>query len=197
MMRLEIFILLAILLLLFAYIVFRHFVRRDYRDRGQLGTITSMLQLSVFMGFFSFPYLFNPPEWGWFWKLSGSAPRSLQLLGFGLICAGFITAFGIMAWFGMGKAFGVIIEGITTQGPYKFSRNPQILGGYLMVIGLVLQRPSLYAVAWLVMYSLIMHWMVVTEEEHLFRIFGEDYQKYCSEVPRYLRIPKKTKEASA
>lgn len=196
-MRLEIYILLAILLLLFAYIVFRHFVRRDYHDRGQLGAVTSIMQLGVFVGYFSFPYLFNPPEWSCFWRLSGSAPQALQLLGFGLICMGFIAAFGTMAWFGMGKAFGVIVEGITTQGPYKISRNPQILGGYLMILGTVLQWPSLYAVVWLVMYGLISHWMVMTEEEHLYRIFGEEYQKYCSEVPRYLGIPKKTKEASA
>ncbi|MBW1820922.1 MAG: hypothetical protein JRI92_04015 [Deltaproteobacteria bacterium] len=196
-MRLEIFLLLAILLLLFAYIVFRYFVRRDYRDRGQLGAVTSITQLSVFVVYFGFPYLFNPPEWAWFWRQSGSAPQALQLLGFGLICGGIITAFGTMAWFGMGKAFGVIIEGITIQGPYKISRNPQILGIYLMVIGTVLQRPSLYAVVWLVMYSLISHWNIMTEEDHLYRIFREKYQKYCSEVPRYLRVPKKTKEASA
>jgi protein-S-isoprenylcysteine O-methyltransferase Ste14 len=28
--------------------------------------------------------------------------------------------------------------------------------------------------------------MVSTEEEHLGRVFGEDYRRYCSEVPRYL-----------
>jgi protein-S-isoprenylcysteine O-methyltransferase Ste14 len=85
--------------------------------------------------------------------------------------------------------FGVIIESITTQGPYKISRNPQILVGYLIVIGIVAQWPSLYSVVWLVMYGLISHWMVMTEVKHLFRIFGEEYQKYCSEVPRYLGVP--------
>ena len=60
-----------------------------------------------------------------------------------------------------------------------------------------MQWPSLYALGWLVMYSLISHWMVITEEEHLTRIFGEEYLMYFSEVPRYLGIPKKVKEASA
>jgi len=194
--RLEIYIVLAILLLFLAYIVFRHMVRRDYHDRGQLGTLASILQLVIFLLYFSFPYLYNPPEWAWFWRSSSSAPLALHLLGFGLICLGFISAFGTMAWFGLGKAFGVIVKGINTRGPYQFSRNPQILGGYLMVLGTVLQRPSLYAAAWLVMYGLISHWMVITEEEHLSRIFEDEYQKYCSEVPRYLGVPKKAKEAS-
>jgi len=32
--------------------------------------------------------------------------------------------------------------------------------------------------------------MVITEEEHLFRNYGEEYEKYCLEVPRYLIGPK-------
>lgn len=103
-----------------------------------------------------------------------------------MICLGFIVAFGTMAWFGIGKAFGLKVEEITKQGPYKFSRNPQILGGYLLVIGTVLQWPSFYALGWLVMYGILSQWMVMTEEEHLGRVFGEDYQRYCSKIPRYL-----------
>ena len=187
-MSLLIYSLLVILLLSFAYIVFRYFVRRDYQDRGRLSLAASVLQLSVFAAYFCFPYLYNPPEWAWFWRLCGPTPQSLQLLGLGLICLGIIAALGTMAWFGIGKAFGVIIKGLTTQGPYRISRNPQILGGYLMIIGVVLQWPSLYAVVWLVMYGFILHWMVLTEEEHLLRVFGDEYRKYCSEVPRYLGV---------
>jgi hypothetical protein len=66
--------------------------------------ITLIMQLSVFVGYFGVPYLINPPEGLWFWRLSGSAPQTFQLLGFGLICMGFIAAFGTMAWFGIGKS---------------------------------------------------------------------------------------------
>jgi protein-S-isoprenylcysteine O-methyltransferase Ste14 len=38
------------------------------------------------------------------------------------------------------------------------------------------------------MYALIMHWMVLTEEEHLSRLFGEGYLTYIQEVPRYLNV---------
>ena len=181
-----IYLFLAILLLLFAYFVFRRVVRADYLERGRLGWMASILQQCVFGAYFSFPYLFNPVDWPWFWRLSGSVLAVFYWSGFGLMCLGFIIAFGTMAWFGIGKAFGLKVEGITKQGPYKLSRNPQILGGYLLVIGTVLQWPSLYALGWLVMYAILAHWMVITEEEHLSRLFGEDYQRYCSEVPRYL-----------
>ena len=179
---------LAILLLLFAYLVFRLIVRRDYTARGRLGMLSSSLQLAVFIAFFSFPYQFNPPEWVRFWMVSSPSSQGLHLAGLLLICIGFWCAFGTMAWFGIKRAFGMHFDGLQKEGPYKVSRNPQILGGYLFVIGPSLQWPSLYALGWILMYALIAHWMIITEEEHLLRIFGEEYEEYCSQVPRYLRI---------
>ena len=185
-MKQILYIFLAILQLIFAYVVFRLIVRRDYITRGRLSTLSSSLQLIVFAGFFSFPYLFNPPEWAWFWVESTSSSQGFHLAGLVLIGIGFITAFGTMAWFGIKRAFGIFIDGLKKEGPYKLSRNPQIIGGYLLVIGTSLQRPSLYTIGWILMYAIVTHWMVITEEEHLLRIFGEEYEEYCSEVPRYL-----------
>jgi len=189
-MKLATYLILAFLLLGFAYIVFRRIIRHDYLERGKLGLFASLLQLLVFCGYFFFPYLFNPPEWVWFWKLSNSEPRNVQLIGFVIICLGLLVAFGTMAWFGIGKAFGLSIEGLTNQGPYKISRNPQILGGYLLVIGTAIQWLSLYSLGWVLMYAIITHWMVLSEEEHLSRIYSEEYEKYCLEVPRYFIGPK-------
>ena len=188
---------LAILLLLFAYVVFRLIVRRDYIARGRLSLLSSGLQLIVFIGFFSFPYQFNPPAWARFWMVSTSSSQGLYLAGLLLICVGFIATFGIMAWFGIKRAFGINSEGLMKAGPYKVSRNPQILGGYLFVIGPTLQWPSLYAIGWILIYAIIAHWMILTEEEHLLRIFGQAYEEYCSEVPRYLLVRRKKRNASA
>jgi protein-S-isoprenylcysteine O-methyltransferase Ste14 len=177
---------LAALLLLCAYFVFRILVRRAYAAQGRLSAPLSGLQLLIFLGFFCFPYLYNPPEWGNFWQVSKAPNPALAQAGLIIICAGLVGAFGTMAWFGLKQAFGVANEGLTQSGPYRFSRNPQILGGYLMVIGCSLQWPSLYSLGWILMYALIMHWMVITEEEHLRKVYGEAYETYCSEVPRYL-----------
>lgn len=177
---------LGLLLLLCAYSVFRIIVRRDYREYGRLNWLASVLQLLVFLAYFCFPYLFNPPDWPWFWEQSGQTSSIVHWAGLGLICAGLLLAFGTMAWFGIRKAFGLHAEGLTRKGPYKISRNPQILGGYLLVLGVFIQWISLFGLGWVLMYAIISHWMVITEEEHLERVFGEDYKAYCSEVPRYL-----------
>jgi protein-S-isoprenylcysteine O-methyltransferase Ste14 len=179
---------LAILLLFCAYIVFRLIVRRDYHTRGRLSALSSSLQLIVFIGFFAFPYQYYPPEWALFWLAGTTSAPGLHYVGLLFICVGFLSAFGTMAWFGIRRAFGLHIDGLKKAGPYKISRNPQILGGYLLVSGPSLQRPSLYAVGWILMYAVITHWMILTEEEHLLRLYGEVYKQYCVEVPRYLHV---------
>ena len=177
---------LAAILLGFGYVVFRLVVRRDYAARGRLSVLASSLQLFVFAGLFSFPYQFNPPEWPWFWIARPSSSQGLHWVGLMIICCGFLVAFGTMLWFGIKQAFGMSIEGLKVEGPYKVSRNPQVLGGYLLVLGTSVQWPSFYSLGWLLLYAVITHWMVITEEEHLLRIYGKEYEAYCASVPRYL-----------
>jgi protein-S-isoprenylcysteine O-methyltransferase Ste14 len=45
---------------------------------------------------------------------------------------------------------------------------------------------------WLAIYGLIAHVMVLTEERHLRRTFGEDYEDYCQRTPRYVGMPRRT-----
>ena len=72
------------------------------------------------------------------------------------------------------------------SGPYRITRNPQIVGGSLLVIGTTLLWPSWYALGWIALYGVVAHLMVITEEENLHRVFGEEYAQYCERVPRYL-----------
>lgn len=91
-----------------------------------------------------------------------------------------------MAWFGLQWAFGLEVKGLICEGPYRITRNPQVLGGYFLVIGTTVQWPSWYGLGWIILYGLIMHWMVITEEEYLQGIFGKAYKVYCEQTPRYL-----------
>jgi protein-S-isoprenylcysteine O-methyltransferase Ste14 len=58
----------------------------------------------------------------------------------------------------------------------------------LLVIGAVVLWPSCYALGWVVLYGIVAHMMVLTEEDHLRDVFGEEYERYCGRVPRYLGI---------
>jgi len=188
------FLMTALLLLGCAYFVFRLIVRRDYLLDGRLTWLSSSLQIFIFAGLFSFPYLFNSPEWPWFWMLAGPNTPLLETLGLIPILLGFVFAFGTMAWFGFQRAFGFETQGLIRTGPYRITRNPQILGGYLLVMGTTLQWPSWFAVVWIILYGLIGHWMVLSEEEHLHAIFGEEYRLYCEQTPRYLLSFRKSRK---
>jgi protein-S-isoprenylcysteine O-methyltransferase Ste14 len=172
--------------------VLRHGVRKEYQEHGRLRTAVSLLQLLIFVAYFGFLAFFNPQSWAWFWQYNGQTPAVLFYGGLILICLGFIIAFGTMAWFGIGKAFGLRAEGLTKTGPYQFSRNPQIIGGYFLVVGTFMQWPSWYAAGWVLIWVLIARWMIASEEEHLRRVFGDEYVGYCSEVPRYVIWGSKT-----
>jgi len=103
-----------------------------------------------------------------------------------MVVIGLGGAFGIMFWFGLRRAFGVEVKGIVRAGPYRYSRNPQMLGGWLAVLGVIVYKPSLFGLGWVLIWAFIGHWMVSAEEEHLRRVFGQDYQDYCAGTPRYL-----------
>ena len=173
-------------LLLAAYVVFRKIVRRDYLSKGRLTPLSSLLQLLIFAALMCIPYLYNPPAWPWFWKPDAAQERWNFLSGLALIILGFAVAFGTMLWFGLRRAFGIQASGLIHTGPYRLSRNPQILGGYLLVIGVSLQWPSFYSLLWIALYAIIGHMMIVTEEEFLTKEYGDTYTHYCQQVPRYL-----------
>jgi protein-S-isoprenylcysteine O-methyltransferase Ste14 len=185
-LSLIVFLLITLFLLAAAYIVFRVIVRREYQMQGQLTWKSSSLQLIAFAGLMSFPYLFNPPEWALFWLPAGPTSLQQHIAGLVIVILGFIVAFGTMAWFGMRRAFGLDTQDLISTGPYQLSRNPQILGGYLLVIGITVQWPSWYMVTWIALYGLIGHWMILTEEEHLNKVLDNAYQSYCERTPRYL-----------
>lgn len=169
-----------------AFVVFRVRVLHDYRGLARLSPLSSILELVVFGLFFCFPYLYNPPNWAWFWLPAEAVSRTTWAAGLVLIITGMAAAFGTMAWFGLRRALGMRVNGLVTRGPYRLTRNPQVVSGYLMVIGVALLRPSWYAMGWVALYGLITHWMILSEEELMKKVFGNEYVRYCRQAPRYL-----------
>lgn len=187
-MEIVVYSIAACLLLAAACVVFRVFVRRDYQRKGRLTPLSSFLELLVWGLFMGFPYLYNPPGWAAFWTSELSVATPFRIAGMICIAMGLVSAFGTMVWFGLRRAFGLKVNKLIQSGPYRLSRNPQLVAGSLMVIGTILLWPSWYALGWAVLYGGVAHVMVTTEEEHLRNVFEEEYEKYCERVPRYLEF---------
>ncbi|MFH0992600.1 MAG: methyltransferase [bacterium] len=174
------YVLYTLALVLFSFLVFRVVVRRDYRKRGRLGLVSTTLETLIWLPFFTFPYIFKLPARSDFWKLDS--------IGSVLIVIGIVSVIVIMGSLGFSRSFGQQVNTLRSRGPYKVTRNPQIITGSLIVFGTVLCWPSWYGLGWILLYGVMAHVMVITEEEHLRDVFGEGYLEYCRQVPRYLRL---------
>lgn len=75
---------------------------------------------------------------------------------------------------------------LTTAGLYRWSRNPQYVGWLLFLLGFALNDWSLWCLAALVVVAVSLHLLVLVEEEHLTRVFGDRYTIFCRQVPRYV-----------
>lgn len=92
---------------------------------------------------------------------------------------------GMTAFRSMPKVLCIEPEQLTTGGPYQWSRNPQYVGWFLFLLGFALNDWSLWALAALVVVAISLHLLVLVEEEHLHRVFGEQFLEFRRATPRY------------
>lgn len=76
---------------------------------------------------------------------------------------------------------------IVAHGPYRFTRNPVYVGFFLGLIGLAIAFDTLWLLATLVLFYLVIRYGVVAREEaYLERKFGDVYLGYKARVRRWL-----------
>lgn len=76
---------------------------------------------------------------------------------------------------------------LALNGPYGFVRNPMYLARFLLLLGGLIMTGNGWLIAgFAVLYYFYMVNRVAREEDTLKGIFGEDYQVYCRDVPRFL-----------
>ena len=97
-----------------------------------------------------------------------------------------LLSFAVLAFRSMTKMLCLNVGELTELGPYRWSRNPQLVGWFLFLLGFALNDWSLWSLAALVVVLIYIHLMVLIEEEHLRRVFGEQYIEFCRRTPRYL-----------
>ena len=187
-MRPASYVVLSSLLILFSYLVFRVKVRSDYERGGRLFAVSTLLECLVFCLHANLSYTFLPARWPALPSLPDNEFHSA--VGFGILAIGIVVTLWSMISLGLRKALGQQTGSLYCSGFYRYSRNPQVVAYSLVVIGFVLLWPSIYGLGWILIYGAMAHMMVRTEEEHLDRIFGSEYEHYCEEVLRYLPWPR-------
>ena len=186
-----VYLLLSLLLIGFGYFVFRVAVRRDYQKDGKLSTFASFLEFLIFAAHANLSFAFLPapyPEIPPVPENSIWATLGLWTMGIGI----FLTLWA-MSGLGFKKAFGQDPGTLNRIGFYQYSRNPQIVFYSFAILGVAITWASLYSLGWVLLFAVIAQMMVATEEEHLLKIFKEDYEDYCSKVARYIPNPLRNK----
>ena len=161
-------------------------VRHDYAARGKLTLSSTVLQLVMFALHAVASYSFLDSRMSEVDMASPLFVLAVVLMVVGLLAT--VAGMGRLSW---GDTVGRSVTGLRTEGPYRFTRNPQLVAYCVFLAGYTLFWPSWLGLAWLGLYGLIAHLMVLTEEGHLRRVFGGEYEDYCLRTPRYLGVPRK------
>lgn len=77
---------------------------------------------------------------------------------------------------------------LVTNGPYAHLRNPLYFGDILIYIGAIIAAGAwLPYLMWIVIFFFSFQYMAIIrmEEKKLLELFGEEYERYTSAVPRY------------
>jgi protein-S-isoprenylcysteine O-methyltransferase Ste14 len=76
---------------------------------------------------------------------------------------------------------------LTTEGPFRYSRNPSYLALALLYTGIAVLRNSLWAILLLpVVVGVMQREVIGREERYLERTFGEEYVDYKTSVRRWV-----------
>ena len=76
---------------------------------------------------------------------------------------------------------------LTTEGPFRYTRNPGYLSFAMIYAGIAVLRNSLWAILLLPLVVMVMQREVIgREERYLERTFGEEYLAYKAQVRRWV-----------
>jgi protein-S-isoprenylcysteine O-methyltransferase Ste14 len=185
--------------ILFAFSFFKPRTKRDWRSFGAF----SAFLVALFTEMYGFPltiYLLSGwlqsryPDVDWFSHEAGHLPEMLlgwqanphfgpfHLLSMVFIGGGFVL---------ISAAWRILYEAqrrgaLATTGPYAHVRHPQYLGFILIMVGFLLQWPTLLTLAMFPVLALMYVRLALREEREVAAVFGEEYARYAQRVPRFL-----------
>ena len=75
---------------------------------------------------------------------------------------------------------------LMTEGPYRISRNPMLLGIYIFDIGVMIWLLAWWPLAVFALEAALLTLQVRSEEKRLEQDFGEEYLAYTKRTRRYI-----------
>jgi len=93
----------------------------------------------------------------------------------------------VIMWKGWKLIHGVK-GGLVTEGPYAFVRHPQYSGLFLIMVGMLIQWPTIITAFMFPVLLFIYYRLSKREEAEMIKTFGDEYKRYMERLPMF--IPK-------
>lgn len=97
-----------------------------------------------------------------------------------------------IGWKGIHSGNGQLV----TDGIYKYMRHPQYSGFALMIIGFLIQWPTIITLVMAPILLTMYAKLAKKEEMKMVELFGEEYVEYRKRVPAFIPIRLKSKRVS-
>ncbi len=189
----------SLVFIIFAFSFYHPRTRRDWRSFGAF----SAFIVALFTEMYGFPltiYLFsswlqsNYPGVDWFAHASGHLPEMLL----GWRANPHFGPFHIVSLLLIGRGFWLLASAwrvlyaarhageLATEGPYARIRHPQYVAFALIMLGFLLQWPTLLTLAMFPVLALMYVRLARREEREVAAALGETYRRYAARTPAFI-----------
>jgi protein-S-isoprenylcysteine O-methyltransferase Ste14 len=189
----------SVVFILFAYSFFKPQTSRDWRSFGAF----SALLVALFTEMYGFPltiYFLSGwlqsrfPNVDWF---SHDAGHLLEMM-FGWKTNPHFGPFHVLSFILIGGGFLLIAAAwpvlydaqqrrdLATTGAYSYVRHPQYVGFILVMLGFLVQWPTLLTLAMFPVLVFMYMRLARREEREALASFGDAYRKYTKETPGFI-----------
>jgi len=189
----------SVVFILFAYSFFKPRTQRDWRSFGAF----SAFLVALFSEMYGFPltiYVLSGwlqsryPNVDWF---SHDAGHLLEMM-FGWKTNPHFGPFHVLSFALIGAGFWMIAAAwrvlyhaqqrrtLAMTGPYSYVRHPQYIGFILVLLGFLVQWPTLLTLAMFPVLVVMYVKLARSEEREAIAEFGDVYRVYMAEVPGFL-----------
>ena len=189
----------SVVFILFAYSFFKPQTTRDWRSFSAF----SAFLVALFAEMYGFPlsiYFLSGwlqsqyPNVDWF---SHDAGHLLEMM-FGWKTNPHFGLFHILSYILIGGGFVLIANAwrvlfdaqrrraMAVAGPYSYIRHPQYMGFILVMLGFLVQWPTILTLAMFPVLTVMYVKLAKSEEREALAAFGQTYTKYMAEVPGFI-----------
>jgi len=86
--------------------------------------------------------------------------------------------------------YSTAVDKLVTKGVYRISRNPMYLSVFLIFFGTGIACVSWLFLLLIMVFVILSHILVSTEERFCLKRYGKSYQEYLNRTSRWIGLPK-------